>query len=235
MLQVRWSLSHVAWLTPLSKRRKTLPAVLCVQQLRIVRLLQPHACCEVDIGALVDCFLGHAKRQRGASADGLGQLQRLFKRRALGHGMLCKPQAQRFSSVHAPTRKDELLGTRLPDGARQALCAARAGDDPQLRLWERKHRARPDDAHVARQCQLSTAAERRAVDDSERWDGHCLQLAKRAAKRADKLRHLVLSHACTLLEVRARTKDARHRAAQHDAARGPLLPQRVDGLCELRQ
>eukprot|EP00955_Chlamydomonas_euryale_P039081 351297-Chlamydomonas_euryale.AAC.1 len=35
-----------------------------------------------------------------------------------------------------------------------------------------------------------------------------LQLAKRAAKRADKLRHLVLSHACTLLEVRARTKDA---------------------------
>ena len=80
-----------------------------------------------------------------------------------GNDFIDQPQLKRLVGLDAFAAADHLDGAGNADPARQALGAARAGNDAQRHLGQAQQRAGQRDACVAGQRQLQAAAQRRAV------------------------------------------------------------------------
>ena len=110
-----------------------------------------------------------------------------------GNDFIDQPQRQRLVGRDAFAAADHLDGAGHTDPARQALGAARAGNDAQRDLGQAQQRAGQRDACVAGQRQFQATAQRRAVqrghhrlaagfDQSD--DGRHLRVLQRLAEFA---------------------------------------------------
>src|SRR5207237_3741839 len=104
-------------------------------------------------------------------------------------------------------------------GARQALRAAPAGDDPKVDLGLAELRGTRRVAQVARERELAAAAEREPVDRGDRRLPHRLEEPCARVAEAAPLLRLEHREAAHVLDVRARDERAVTRAGQDDDSR----------------
>ena len=119
---------------------------------------------EVDLAPAVDALLGCPEGER----RGPGELARPRDRGVvdlLGRQHLVdQPDRQGLLGLDEPPREDHVLGPARADEPREALGAARAGDDAQQHLGLAEHRVLGGEPEVGGQRQLAPATQRVAVD-----------------------------------------------------------------------
>ena len=109
---------------------------------------------------------------------------------ACGRHAVHEAPRQRLRGRDAARQEDHLLRAPFADDPRQALGAARAGDDGDRRLRQPEHGVRGRDAQVARERELEAAAERHAVDGGDDGLGQAVERAELGPVEIDQTSHL---------------------------------------------
>jgi len=173
--------------------------------------------------AVVDGLLAVAHSDGGVLGDLASQLQHILHQLGLRVHGIDQTNAVSLIGLDVQGRVDQLLCHAHAHQTGQTLGAAEARGDAQTDFGLTEHSVVRADADVAAHSQLVAAAQRKAVDGCNHWDGEMLDHQEHIIAQLAEGLALCLGHGAHGADIGTSNKALVAFAGQNDAADGVLI------------